>query len=326
MGPRFAAALGGRDRALGAKAGMVPRGTVADLMSSSGGKRMPRVLPPPAGTGPRPSTSGGKPKQRPLAGTSSLPDLSSDADGSTPLFTPLMKGGVLPISRPSTAGGLVMPNGQSFDTVSALQSAAGLNKQRGAAGAGAAFMRRREQMNERRAKTAAHSEHVSRTKNTAVALVEKREEAVLGSVNGKAERAGERRAATERTEQARSALLMVAHGAIARAWFAKADEETKARAKANWDSSRAVMIQLKFRKNKSVQLWQRMALFLARLHGRGGGVLVRRCALHIRCWRRIISSVVIKNFLLIYIKDSAKLKLLALKFYERIRKVSRLNV
>ena len=54
-----------------------------------------------------------------------------------------------------------------------------------------------------------------------------------------------------------------------------------------------------------------------------GGTIPARFQLHVKCWRRHLAQRVLLGFLGTYARDCTRAATLALRFYERIRKVQR---
>ena len=208
----------------------------------------------------------------------------------------------------------------SVTSLSAASSAHASGDRRKAQGA--ALLRRMSVMQERQGVLHAHLEVCRRKHIEGAARIAGYEEALVQSVADKAMRADERRGAAESAGRAQVGLKAAFAAVVAQTWFGALRAERNRRAAVIWRDHMAVVIQELWRRRQAAGMWKRAALFLAKMNGAGGYRRNRVC-LHLRCWRRTYAAVMVKSFLVDYIKDCAKLKLLALMFYERVRKVQR---
>ena len=187
---------------------------------------------------------------------------------------------------------------------------------------GAALLRRMSVMQDRQGVLHEYLEMCRRKHIEGAARIAGYEEALVQSVADKAMRADERRGAAESAGRAQVGLKAAFAAVVAQTWFGALRAERNRRAAVIWRDHMAVVIQELWRRRQAAGMWKRAALFLAKMNG-AGGYRRNRVRLHLRCWRRTYAARMVKSFLLDYIKDCAKLKLLALMFYERVRKVQR---
>ena len=94
-----------------------------------------------------------------------------------------------------------------------------------------------------------------------------------------------------------------------------------ARDRGLWEARAVAKIQRRWRARQNARFFRRYTGFVVRWSRGCGGTIPARFQLHVKCWRRHLAQRVLLGFLGTYARDCTRAATLALRFYERIRKV-----
>ena len=108
---------------------------------------------------------------------------------------------------------------------------------------------------------------------------------------------------------------------LARAFDSRALPDRYVRDRGLWEARAVAKIQRRWRARQNARFFRRYTGFVVRWRNGCGGTIPARFHLHIMCWRRALAQRALVGFLRTYARDCARAAMLALRFYERIRKV-----